>query len=69
MTIQNPQIELFADKSMMRCDGKSHTMNGKIYTCYGGADLYLGLEELKQLHLFFAFKEKKLFITAADAHK
>jgi hypothetical protein len=69
LTIQNPQIEFFADESMMRCDGRPHAMNGKPYICYGGADLYLGLGELKQLHLFFAFKEKKLYITAADAHK
>lgn len=67
LTIQNPQIALFADESTMRCDGKLHTMNGKPYTCYGGADLYLGLEELKPLHLFFAFKEKKTYLTAASA--
>jgi hypothetical protein len=36
--------------------------------CYGVSQLQIGLSVLRQLRLFFAFKEKKLYITAADAH-
>jgi hypothetical protein len=32
-------------------------------------DLAVGLDELRKLHLYFAFKENKLYVTAADAHK
>lgn len=41
-----------------------------VYTrsvCYGKADLYLGEPELAQMHLYFAFKEKMLYATPADA--
>ena len=35
--------------------------------CYGTADLNLRDAELKQMHLYLAFKEKMLYATAADA--
>jgi hypothetical protein len=31
--------------------------------------MYVGLNELRKLHLYFAFGEGKLYVTAADAHK
>jgi hypothetical protein len=36
--------------------------------CLGGSDVSLGTNELKQLHLYFAFKEQVLYVTPADAH-
>ncbi len=35
--------------------------------CFGNAPLYLGYSELTKLRMFFAFKEKMLYLTAADA--
>src|SRR5262249_10194662 len=35
--------------------------------CFGVADLYLRDAELSQMHLYFAFKEKVLYATPADA--
>ena len=36
-------------------------------TCYGTADLTLRDAELRQMRLYFAFKEQKLYATPADA--
>ncbi|HTQ15587.1 MAG TPA: retropepsin-like aspartic protease [Rhizomicrobium sp.] len=33
-----------------------------------GPQLVLGLDALRQLHLYIAYREKKIYITAADAH-
>lgn len=33
----------------------------------GGAQIVLGMNELKHLHLYFAFKEGAIYVTAADA--
>lgn len=57
ISISNPNIEL--DPTLKDCR-QPH--------CFGGSDLYLGTEELKQLHLFFAYSEKMLYVTPADAH-
>lgn len=33
-----------------------------------GVDLYLGTNEIRQIHSYFAFKENILYVTALDAH-
>jgi hypothetical protein len=57
ISISNPKVDL--DPSRIEC---------RLPHCFGGSDLYLGVEELKYLHLYFAFKEKMLYVTPADAH-
>lgn len=37
--------------------------------CFGASDITIGSHELRQLHLYFAFKEGKLYATTADAHR
>ena len=32
-------------------------------------DISIGMDILSKLHLYFAFGENKLYVTAADAHK
>lgn len=36
--------------------------------CFGASEITIGSHELHQLHLYFAFKEGKLYATTADAH-
>ncbi|HEX4535238.1 MAG TPA: hypothetical protein VH000_13465, partial [Rhizomicrobium sp.] len=68
VAIYNPAITLFTDTrsdASTRCRGQRQ--NGDY--CFGGSDLAIGLTELRRLHLYFAFKENMLYVTAADAHK
>jgi hypothetical protein len=62
VTVNNPVINLDPDAKDCRAVG-----TWKL--CYGGSDLQLGIEEMKRLHLYFAFKEKKLYVTAAGADR
>jgi hypothetical protein len=57
VTISNPKIDI--DPGLLDCRPRR---------CYGGSDVYLGTEELKYLHLFFAYSEGMLYVTPADAH-
>lgn len=66
VTIAHPQIGIYPDKV---CGGEAsrwyngtHSENG----CAGGGDLYLGLSTLRQLRLFFSFKEKTVYFTPAE---
>jgi hypothetical protein len=70
VAIDNPEIYLWGRDDQVVCDGERHLRIEDInpYRCFGGADLNLGLRELQALHLFFAFSEKKLYVTAAGAH-
>lgn len=66
-SIQNPTIDI--DPKLKECSpGVPIVWRGREGVCYGGADLYLGQNELRKLRLFFAFGERKLYVTAADAH-
>ncbi len=55
INVQNPDIELVPDKA----SGMS----------YSDPILILGMGILRQLHLYVAFKEKKLYVTPASAHR
>lgn len=71
LAISNPQIYLSGDPFMDKiCDSRQHwrTLDNQPYNCRGDADLKIGVHELRALHLFFAFGEKKLYLTAAGAH-
>jgi hypothetical protein len=66
IAIANPQIDLFPQtaecRPFARYDDPDRTR------CLAGADLRIGLDVLRQLHLYFAFKEKVLYVTPAGAH-
>jgi len=54
ITVQNPDLELVSD-------AESHVPDQS-------PKLILGMGILRQLHLYIAYKEKKLYVTAASAH-
>jgi len=70
LTIANPAVYLFGDENNdMVCDSKSHERGiNHGYRCRGDAGLKIGLHELRALHLFLDFSEKKLYVTAANAN-
>jgi hypothetical protein len=57
VTISNPDIVLVPDK-----------VSGRHHCRFCGPDLILGMGVLRQLHLYIAYKEKRLYVTAATAH-
>jgi hypothetical protein len=67
LTVNNPAIEIYDGGAGPECDGRTHNVNSeKVFVCYGGADIHVGLSILRKLHLYFAFGEKTLYATAAD---
>ena len=54
VTVRNPDFELVSD-------AQSHLPSD-------GPRLLLGMGILRQMHLYIAYKEKKLYVTAASAH-
>ena len=68
IAINNPAIEL-TDNPLLDCDPHVHLAQDGPYRTYGCSDLLIRLSELRALHLYFAFKERVLYITDADAHK
>jgi predicted aspartyl protease len=54
IAVQNPDIVLVSDSV-------SHLFDGR-------TKLILGMGILRQLHLYIAYREKKLYVTAASAH-
>jgi hypothetical protein len=68
--IEHPVIDLDpkASDCRPRSDPSPYVMplGKRTASCYGASDLELGLKELRQLHLYFAFKEKMLYATAAS---
>jgi predicted aspartyl protease len=55
VTVRNPNVLLVPDSL------------SKIVK-HGGPQMILGMTALRQLHLYIAYKERKLYITAASAH-
>lgn len=49
--------------------GSSRDNLDSVHECFGVSEVNLGLDELRKLHLFFAFKEKTLYLTGASATK
>jgi hypothetical protein len=69
LSITNPAVFLYGDINMKVCDGELHqTIRDTGYRCRGDAAMNVGFHELRALHLFFAFSEKKLYVTAASAN-
>jgi hypothetical protein len=64
--VSNPTVAIFKrEGTECRPYRPVQALQGK--TCFGTADLNLRAAELRQMHLYFAFKEKMLYATAADA--
>lgn len=66
LSIANPAVFLHGNANWWNavCDSEEH--NG--YRCRGDAALRVGVHELRALHLYFAFGQKKLYLTAANAN-
>jgi hypothetical protein len=63
VTIANPKIFLAAQKPSQQCRGTGAVGS----RCYSERQLYIGLDQLDALHMYFAFSERKLYVTAARA--
>lgn len=61
LTLLHPDILLYPQTKSEYCDP-----NSRDKPCYGSPELLLGRAQLKQLHVYFAFKEKMLYLTCAD---
>lgn len=73
--ITNPTLSIYKDTSG-GCNGGAHEKARALLTerdpmmmeyCYGHPDLYLGLQQLKHLRVFIAYKERMLYATSAGA--
>jgi len=66
VVINNPVIDLYPDSRSEECRPAANGDPTVYRHCYGGADLGIGLTELRALHIYFAMKRKTLYVTAAD---
>lgn len=66
VAVLNPAIVLYP-ASGPECRPDLHFVGGRESRCFGMSDMRLRADELDKLRLFFAFKEKTLYATAADA--
>jgi hypothetical protein len=72
--ITNPTLTIYKDESG-GCNGGATQQAKPMLTerdpvfqrCYGNPDLVLGLQQLKHLRVFIAYKERMLYATAAGA--
>ena len=72
LAIQNPTIDLFAGDDFCtqeKLHGAIYVPAAKDAATLCQSDAVIKLAELRQLHLYFAFGEKKLFVTAVDVHR
>jgi hypothetical protein len=77
VTITNPLVRLLGEPAETPCDVKTRYEKNRDdrapnvlrrVKCYGSGDVALGIRELSKMHLLFAFKENKLYFTAAGEH-
>ena len=75
LSIGRPAIALFGDPNAPPCDNHRHhhlanptSAMTVLTTCYSNGQVTLGLREMRQLHLYLAFKAGKVYFTAADAN-
>ncbi|HEY4942992.1 MAG TPA: hypothetical protein VII56_16305 [Rhizomicrobium sp.] len=73
--IDKPPIVLFGDPNALSCNGSPHPRLGavladiySIHTCWSPGDLSIGNRRLRLMHLYFAYKARKIYFTAADGH-
>jgi len=70
LNIPHPSLLLFDDdlRSMARYDTPDKMQNQPGYDLLHAAHLVLGLDALKHLRVYIAYKERMIYLTAADAH-
>lgn len=62
ITVSNPSITLLSDR-------ESAAMSYSPYITEGKVDLFLGMSTLQHLHVYVAYSEKMLYITAGGAEQ
>ena len=67
IAIADPHIAILSQDGP-ECRPEAHWIDGREGRCFGSSDLHLRAPVLRALHLYFAFKEKMLYVTPADAH-
>lgn len=73
--ITHPKLGIYKDDTA-GCNGGATLRDVPLLTernpdfqrCYGRADLFLGLSQLKHLRVFLAYKERMMYATAANAN-
>jgi predicted aspartyl protease len=68
VTIKNPVIDLSVDLVARRKMAEALDSGYSASTTVHHAKLVLGMDVLKSLHLYIAYREEKLYLTAAAAH-
>ena len=71
LAVQNPQIDILpsAEEDAYRMEHSEKSRDDPIYGSYLLTEnLTLGMNVIGKLHVFIAYKERKVYITAADAH-
>lgn len=66
-SIANPAIDIFSQRGEPRCDGNAHAFIGSAVMSCLEPDFNLTPDILSRLRLYFAAKEKKLYITGFNA--
>lgn len=70
LTVQNPQIDILQDleESAFRMEHSEKSRDDPIYgNQLRSENLILGMNVLSKLHLYIAYKEHELYLTAVDA--
>jgi predicted aspartyl protease len=71
LTVQNPQVDLVADREedAFRMEHSEKSRDDPIYgSGFNLEPLTLGMNVIGKLHIYIAYKEHKIYVTAADAH-
>jgi len=68
LEIKNPEIYLTPDQVARRQMAEAIDSGASGSSVIGGANLVLGMDVLSHLHFYIAYREKKLYFTAATAH-
>jgi hypothetical protein len=67
--ILNPNLFIYSDDDVWKhCDNHQIKRAPFLLSCETSGDFVLTLSELRKLHLYFAYGEKKIYVTTADAH-
>jgi hypothetical protein len=69
VSLVDPHIDLLSDPGGALVTRPESMPMGNYVPLYTEGDVLLGLNELEQFRLFFAFKENALYVTSSDAHK
>ena len=71
LAVQNPQIDIIADRTEDAFK-QAHSEKSRDDPVYGAAfqmeDFTLGMNVIRKLHLYIAYKEHKVYVTDAGAH-